>query len=1217
MKKTTVLFAVLMYSLMAFSQGQITTNLKTTWVGNTFNGPKWVQEWIRNMKVMPDGTVYTVCDWDEGVGGARHGAFKDCDVLPDKNVPVNSQMATDKAGKTWTIMNFYGRFSSWNPAPVPTGASAPYIKCSDGRTITDIADPSAVAVDNLGLLMVADNGPDQDIKYYNISGTGTPPMVKTFGDKGGVLSGTPGEIKPLKFHGIRGLGTDSLGNIWVGNSGWPMQQSGTDLRKFAPDGTPLCNLLAKIFVKSGDADPDSVDQIYLTYEHMSVDYDGPTPGKWIYKATTMDPFKYPDDFRVGGSSLETTMVRRINGKKYLFLTNMYAEFLAVYRFDGNIAVPAAVFCVGWDGQWMKFPWQSDKRPTWDVSKNPTRRWMWRDNNGDGQVQSDEFSVYDLNYPYNSAIDVTGKGDVTIGGRHLLTFPTNGLDQNGVPNYSVSTMTDIKSPYETPEDGGDMTRIKYLDKEDIMYFGCQGSFPDFTTLIKYSNWSKNPTKEWTVNLGFSAGAFTADEKYIYVAGYAGSKYTSKPGEFDVLDASTGNFVGYFLPGAEVGFQSGSIDLRYAIQTTKRPNGERLILIEEDWKGKVLIYNWKVDTTDIRVDLLSPKPESIYEMSQPIILRANVTKVTSAIDSVQFIIDRNPVATIVNAPYETSWSADAKGYYKVFVRVFSNGKIVESKLKYFQVTDGKPLVQLTSPGEGLTYTIFDTVEIRANVQKYNTTINKVSFYIDDNLVSTTAFYPYTYLWTKPAPGNRKFTAVATYNNIDSLTSEPVNIIVIDSLQGTFVPTKDTLVSQGANVKIGVDISAFKTMTKFVIFYANNRTRISDTLRTTSDFIFQNIPAGAYSLKAVLTLADDRRFVLSGPTVSVAGNVFDCGNTGFLNDDIWNNVTGGIATVPVNSVPGKSTLVNIFEGPLNTGNSDYGQRITGYICPPQTGKYVFYITSDDNSALYMQFPDSAGMTQIANLEGWTCSRCWGDSRPSVSDSITLEAGKPVFVQAIMKQGGGGDNLAVGWRLPDGTMERPIPGNRTFPVYNPLTVKNDVKVHVSTANLVNSMYDSIQITATVTKGLDEVGNVRFYEGKKLLAGSFSGGNNAFSIKTKLAVGTHSIYAVSVYKKVLGFNSDTLRFTVINTTGINVNPANEEFVLSPNPLTAGVLNVTLPEGSKDLSIYDITGKLIYQKVVTNNVTTVASDIFKRNGVYLVSVLTSDKKIVRKLIVNK
>lgn len=82
---------------------------------------------------------------------------------------------------------------------------------------------------------------------------------------------------------------------------------------------------------------------------------------------------------------------------------------------------------------MKFPWQSDKRPTWDVSKNPTRRWMWRDNNGDGQVQADEFSVYDLNYPYNSAIDITGNGDVVIGGRHLLTFPANGLDQNGVPN----------------------------------------------------------------------------------------------------------------------------------------------------------------------------------------------------------------------------------------------------------------------------------------------------------------------------------------------------------------------------------------------------------------------------------------------------------------------------------------------------------------------------------------------------------------------------------------------------------------------------------------------------------------------------------------------------------------------------------------------------------------------------------------------------------------
>ncbi|MHC2993445.1 hypothetical protein OB13_18385, partial [Pontibacter sp. HJ8] len=46
--------------------------------------------------------------------------------------------------------------------------------------------------------------------------------------------------------------------------------------------------------------------------------------------------------------------------------------------------------------------------------------------------------------------------------------------------------------------------------------------------------------------------------------------------------------------------------------------------------------------------------------------------------------------------------------------------------------------------------------------------------------------------------------------------------------------------------------------------------------------------------------------------------------------------------------------------------------------------------------------------------------------SAKITLEAGKRYYIEALMKEENGGDNLAVGWQLPDGSLERPIAGNR-----------------------------------------------------------------------------------------------------------------------------------------------------------------------------------------------
>jgi len=129
---------------------------------------------------------------------------------------------------------------------------------------------------------------------------------------------------------------------------------------------------------------------------------------WKYKAVTLDPFTYPDDPR-NTISIESVFMRYIDGKKYMFMTDMYQQFLIVYRFDGEIAVPAAFFCIAWDGQWDKYTWQMDKRPKWNDA--PNRCWLWRDNNGDGQVQKEEFSIYDLGYGYAKGVEIDKNGNI--------------------------------------------------------------------------------------------------------------------------------------------------------------------------------------------------------------------------------------------------------------------------------------------------------------------------------------------------------------------------------------------------------------------------------------------------------------------------------------------------------------------------------------------------------------------------------------------------------------------------------------------------------------------------------------------------------------------------------------------------------------------------------------------------------------------------------------
>ncbi len=110
------------------------------------------------------------------------------------------------------------------------------------------------------------------------------------------------------------------------------------------------------------------------------------------------------------------------------------------------------------------------------------------------------------------------------------------------------------------------------------------------------------------------------------------------------------------------------------------------------------------------------------------------------------------------------------------------------------------------------------------------------------------------------------------------------------------------------------------------------------------------------------------------------------------------------------------SLFEAPTNWAEA-YGGRMRGYLTPTTTGDYWFWIASDDNGELWLSTdsnPDNK--TRIAYVPGWTSSREWTWYAEQKSASIHLVAGNRYYVEALMKEGGGGDNLAVAWQR-DGT--------------------------------------------------------------------------------------------------------------------------------------------------------------------------------------------------------
>ncbi|MEN6308737.1 MAG: LamG-like jellyroll fold domain-containing protein [Anaerohalosphaeraceae bacterium] len=162
------------------------------------------------------------------------------------------------------------------------------------------------------------------------------------------------------------------------------------------------------------------------------------------------------------------------------------------------------------------------------------------------------------------------------------------------------------------------------------------------------------------------------------------------------------------------------------------------------------------------------------------------------------------------------------------------------------------------------------------------------------------------------------------------------------------------------------------------------------------------------------------------------------GGITRQVWSNITGISVTNLTTSAnypdfPDLTEIINSFEGPTNWADK-YGTRIHGFLIPPATGNYTFWIASDDNCQLWLSTDKNpAYAVKIAYIEGsgnngWANSRQWTKFASQQSTAKNLIAGRPYYIMALQKEDGGGDNLAVAFSGP-GTAQQVIPGIYLMP--------------------------------------------------------------------------------------------------------------------------------------------------------------------------------------------
>jgi hypothetical protein len=331
-----------------------------------------------------------------------------------------------------------------------------------------------------------------------------------------------------------------------------------------------------LFVDVADADPrtDGMD-VFATNCRYTLDWSRPAGTQWTWRAITLNPFRYPHDMRIRttGSLQCAPEIRHLGGKTFLAVRGMW-QGLRFYKIDGEAAVPCVILSqnhfTATDG--------------WEPPGQPKQGgWLWRDTSGNGQMEAGEYArataVPDGEF---WASNVDPAGDIWQGSQDgkIFRWRFGGLDRNGTPIFSPAKV-EID---HIPEPMNHLLRTEYLPETDTMYltgytrerpkkgdeWGIVGS-----EVLRFDRWRKGSDT-------FIVSFCTAGELAFAVE--------SRKAKVHVYRLSDGTKMGELTPGPEVHGESGWVDFRDAIRAIRRKNGEYLVFVEEDAKGKTIVYRF---------------------------------------------------------------------------------------------------------------------------------------------------------------------------------------------------------------------------------------------------------------------------------------------------------------------------------------------------------------------------------------------------------------------------------------------------------------------------------------------------------------------------------------------------------------------------------------------------------------------------------------------------
>jgi len=413
-----------------------------------------------------------------------------------------------------------------------------------------------------------------------------------------------------RFDVLSGAGVDDAGHVTISTR----SRAGSLIRRFSPDGkTMLWQRYTAQFMNRTVFGPAYDGTVVFGghggYNRFVLDYQR-TDRLDTWVAITSDPFRFPHDYRWH----RTDAVRFPNGKLYLVSDAMHQGTL-ILRPEANSEIFIPSVFLSAMGRGTDYPPHrpiDPERPTHPYS----RRVMWRDLNGDGHFQPEEYVV--IEPPQNqTSWFVDSKGNFWEFREEykrqrqdppgFLRYPLKGFDKYDNPIYDFPIRNaehfSLPAPFaaRTRYEGDLVVQRFYYDAEHDRMF-IAGYPADYAgprggagaALARYDNFT-DPQKRHLVSL--IDLPIDPKRQYYHIQSvamvgdlaFAGlGRAVAQEASVLVFNTRTGEYLGAMFPGAKLWGETNLLDIHWALNAFARQNGEIIVTCENNWKNLQVVY-----------------------------------------------------------------------------------------------------------------------------------------------------------------------------------------------------------------------------------------------------------------------------------------------------------------------------------------------------------------------------------------------------------------------------------------------------------------------------------------------------------------------------------------------------------------------------------------------------------------------------------------------------